>query len=98
MEGAAAAAGIAVLAVAAAWAYWRWVWFWRNPPRTVPAGDGIVSAADGIVVYVKAVQPGQPVVLIKQGEPVHFQDLTHQDARETSLVIGVFMKIGRAHV
>ncbi len=91
MESIAAAAGLALAAVAAAWAYWRWVWFWRNPPRSNPPGDGVLSAADGTVVYVKAVEPGQPVVTIKQGEPARLVDLAHHDASQTKLVIGVFM-------
>lgn len=40
-----------------AWLYWRHVWFFRNPPRRAPAEPGLLSPADGRVVYVKRVGP-----------------------------------------
>ena len=57
--GAAAAIGAAL--------FWRYVWFFRDPPRTPPAVPGIVSPADGTVVYVRRVRSGEDVVVIKQG-------------------------------
>ena len=42
----------------AGYAFWRNVWFYRNPGRTPPAAPGLVSPADGTVVYVKRVEPG----------------------------------------
>jgi phosphatidylserine decarboxylase len=81
----------AALATAAAYAYWRFRWFWRNPERKAPAGDGIVSAADGTVVYVKTVAPGEDVVSIKQGLTAKLTDLMHEDAAQPKVVIGVFM-------
>jgi len=60
-------AGLAVVGLFAAYLYWRYVWFFRNPRRSPPAEAGIVSPADGTVVYVRSVEPGEQVVAIKQG-------------------------------
>jgi len=76
---------------AAAYAYWRMVWFWRNPERTPPPGYGIVSAADGTVVYVKRVAPGQEVISIKQGLAARLSDIVREDVDAPKLLIGVFM-------
>ena len=60
--------GIAAFAIllAGAFLFWRYVWFFRDPPRTPPAEAGLVSPADGTVVYVRRVEPGEDVVAIKQ--------------------------------
>ena len=52
------AAGIAAASLFfAAYLFWRYVWFFRNPRRAPPADAGIVSPADGTVVYVRSVEP-----------------------------------------
>jgi phosphatidylserine decarboxylase len=84
------AAGIAALLLAA-WLFWRYLWFFRNPARSVPGAAGIVSAADGTVVYVRKVRPGEPVISIKRGLAAELTDIVHEDAKVTMLVIGVFM-------
>ncbi|MBC7803695.1 MAG: phosphatidylserine decarboxylase [Candidatus Parcubacteria bacterium] len=76
---------------AGAYAYWRYVWFWRNPARVTPAAEGVVSAADGTVVYVKTVAPGEAVVSIKQGLSARLADIMREDADAPKLLIGVFM-------
>lgn len=76
---------------AAALAYWRWVWFFRDPPRTPPAEAGIVSPADGTVVYVRRVAPNDDVVVIKQGVRATVRDILREDFIGTKLVIGIFM-------
>ncbi len=79
------------LALGAAYLYWRHVWFFRNPVRAVPRGEGVVSAADGTVVYVKKVEPGQPVINIKRGLSAKLADILHEDAPGPKLLVGVFM-------
>jgi phosphatidylserine decarboxylase len=81
----------AILAVAAAYLFWRHVWFFRNPARVTPGGEGIVSAADGTVVYVKKVEPGEPVISIKQGLAATLADILHEDEKVPKLLVGVFM-------
>ncbi len=84
------AAGAAAAALAA-FLYWRHVWFFRDPPRSPPAAQGILSPADGTVVYVRRVPPGEDVVVIKQGVRATLRDILRQDESITRLVIGVFM-------
>jgi phosphatidylserine decarboxylase len=88
--------GLILLAALAAvvlglWLFWRFVWFFRDPPRVPPAAPGIVSAADGIVVYAKLVGPGSEVVSIKRGLPVTLKDLLREEVDQPKVVIGVFM-------
>lgn len=73
------------------WLFWRYVWFFRDPPRTPPPEEGLVSPADGIVVYVRTAAPGEDVVVIKQGVRATIQDILRQDEGEPKLVIGIFM-------
>jgi phosphatidylserine decarboxylase len=81
---------IAALA-AGAYAYWRLVWFWRNPARVAPPGEGVVSAADGTVVYVRRVEPGEEVVSIKQGLAATLTDIVREDVAGPKVLVGVFM-------
>ena len=84
--------GLAALAAAGgAYAFWRNVWFYRHPARVPPAAAGLVSPADGTVVYVKKVEPGADVVVIKQGVAATVRDLVREDVARTKLVIGIFM-------
>jgi phosphatidylserine decarboxylase len=88
------ALGLALIAAAAAlaaWLYWRFVWFFRNPARAAPPGEGVVSPADGTVVYVKEVAPGAEVVSIKQGLAAGLKDIVREDVDVPKLLIGVFM-------
>jgi phosphatidylserine decarboxylase len=70
---------------------WRNVWFFRNPGRSPPDGEGILSPADGTVVYVKKVAPGEDVVVIKQGLSATVKDIMREDFEQAKLVIGIFM-------
>ncbi len=82
---------MAVAVLAGAFFYWRYIWFFRDPPRTPPAAEGLLSPADGTVVYVRRVEPGEDVVAIKQGVQAKVTDILRQDADEPKLVIGIFM-------
>lgn len=78
-------------AFAAAYAFWRYYWFWRNPPRTIPQGDHLVSPADGVVVYVKHAKPEEPIVSCKQGKAASINDIVRDDLRLPKVLIGIFM-------
>lgn len=82
---------LAGLFAAGGYFYWRYVWFFRNPSRTAPAEPGLVSPADGTVVYVRKAAPGEDVVVIKQGLRATVKDITREDDGEPKLVIGIFM-------
>ena len=88
------AVGLIVLAAAAfsgLFYYWRYIWFFRNPPRTTPGGDSITSPADGTVVYVKTVEPHEPVIAIKQGVSASINDILYEDLKKRRILIGIFM-------
>ncbi len=60
----------------ALFAFWRFFFFFRNPRRHIPADDSLVlSPADGFVLYVVRVRPGEPVFAVKDGERVLLDDL-----------------------
>lgn len=80
-----------------AYLMWRWVWFFRNPPRTVPPGENIVSPADGTVVYVKTVEPEEEVIVIKQGMAAQIKDIVRQDMDSRKVLIGIFMSPFNVH-
>ena len=82
---------ILVAGAAGAYVFWRFAWFYRSPRRLPPAGDNVVSAADGTVVYVKVLTPSEDVVHIKQGLAARLSDILHEDEALPKLLIGVFM-------
>jgi phosphatidylserine decarboxylase len=87
-----AAAALAVVAVAAAgYLFWRHIWFWRNPSRRPPPAEGILSAADGVVVYVKRLTATEDVIHVKQGLSARLSDIVREDLALPKLLIGVFM-------
>ena len=75
----------------AGYLFWRHVWFFRNPERAPPGAEGLLSPADGTVVYVKKVAPGEDVVVIKQGLSATVKDIMREDFDQAKLVIGIFM-------
>jgi phosphatidylserine decarboxylase len=81
----------AFVAAVASYLLWRHVWFFRNPRRTPPMEPGIVSPADGTVVYVRTVELGEEVVVIKKGIRATVKDILRQDVDEPKIVIGIFM-------
>ena len=71
--------------------YWRYIWFFRTPTRTVPDGDSITSPADGTVVYVRTVEPHEPVIVIKHGLSASVNDIVNEDLSTRKILIGIFM-------
>jgi phosphatidylserine decarboxylase len=84
-------AAVVVVGLALGYLFWRHVWFYRNPPRVPPAEAGLVSPADGTVVYVRSVAPGEEVVVIKEGVRALVKDILRADVDEPKVVIGIFM-------
>lgn len=88
-------AGLIALAAAAlaagAYLFWRRYWFFRSPPRTAPAAEGLLSPADGTVVYARVVAEGEPVVVIKKGVSATVRDIAREDLDHAKVVIGIFM-------
>ncbi|MGQ9687463.1 MAG: phosphatidylserine decarboxylase [Desulfobaccales bacterium] len=81
----------------AGYGFWRYVWFFRNPRRTAPPGENLVSPADGTVVYAKVMEPGEPVIAIKQGLRASINDIVKEDLEQPRILIGVFMSPFNVH-
>lgn len=86
-----AAASFFFIAAVSGWLFWRYVWFFRNPRRSIPEKEGILSPADGTVVYVRSVPPSVPVISIKKDRPVTLKDIVKADIAEEKILVGVFM-------
>lgn len=89
---------IAAVLSASAYLFWRYVWFFRNPHRDIPPdGSGILSPADGTVVYVKQMQPQESVINIKRGMKATLNDITREDLTRPKIVLGIFMSPFNVH-
>jgi phosphatidylserine decarboxylase len=78
--------------------FWRYVWFFRNPHRTSPPdGTGILSPADGTVVYARRMMPHEDVINIKQGMAATLNDITREDMTSPKILIGIFMSPFNVH-
>lgn len=71
--------------------FWRKVWFFRNPARRIPDSEGIVSPADGKVVYVERKAAGERVISVKQHQEVSIGDIVREDMEGEKLLVGIFM-------
>lgn len=85
-----------LVAVAIVWLgvlfYLRKIWFYRDPIRTAEAGpDGIVSPADGRVVYIKRFAKGM-VSAEKLGEEIPLEEIAGTAVQDTEgWAIGIYM-------
>jgi len=80
-----------LLLISCSYLFWRYYWFFRNPDRKIPGGEDIVSPADGTVVYVKQVQPHEPVISIKGKTSLRLSDIVRTDLSGALVLIGIFM-------
>jgi len=56
-----------VLSLIVIFLLWRFLYFFRNPDRRIEYNETeIKSPADGFVVYIKKVKPGQQIFSIKK--------------------------------
>jgi phosphatidylserine decarboxylase len=85
------------LAAAAGFLFWRHILFFRNPSRTPPIGDNIVSPADGTIVYVKCIQPHEEAIAIKKGISARLRDIVPEDLSGEKIHIGIFMSPFNVH-
>jgi phosphatidylserine decarboxylase len=88
--------GAVLLLLISAYLYWRYIWFFRNPGRT-PRGSGLVSPADGRVVYAQEVGPREKVIAIKKGAAASINDICRQDLACPKIHIGIFMSPFNVH-
>ncbi len=94
-----AAAILLALAVLAPFVWWRAWFFWRNPARCPPAGDALLCAADGRVVYVKRVRAGEVPVSVKGQRAMRLLECAPvlDAARGDGVLIGTYMSVFSVH-
>lgn len=80
--------------------FWRHLYFFRNPERKIPAGNNIVSPADGIIVYVERIKAGIIPVSRKGRDKIELNELTKvsDSIIRDGYLIGVFMSPFDVHV
>ncbi len=87
-----------VVLCASLYLFWRHVWFFRNPLRIIPPeGTGILSPADGTVVYASEMKPQESVINIKRGVKATLNDITKEDIGRPKILIGIFMSPFNVH-
>lgn len=82
---------VVVIFLCAGFLFWRYVWFFRNPVREIPVGESVVSPADGTVVYIREIEPGENVIVIKRGVAAQIQDILKEDIDAPKILLGIFM-------
>ncbi len=88
----------ALVFCASLYLFWRRAWFFRNPRRIIPPeGTGILSPADGTVVYAERMKPQESVISIKRGIKATLNDITREDISRPKILIGIFMSPFNAH-
>lgn len=80
-----------------AYLFWRYVWFFRNPRRKIPAGESILSPADGTVVYVKRLVEGEPAVSLKNGRSMEVGEIVREHVEQPKMLVGIFMSPFNVH-
>jgi phosphatidylserine decarboxylase len=88
--------GITVIAAAG----WVLVVFYRNPERAAPdRTDVIISPADGVVIYLRTIPPGEVPVADKKGHASLLRELQGTSLCESGAVaIGISMNLADVHV
>jgi phosphatidylserine decarboxylase len=90
--------GVVLLAT---WALWRFHLFNRDPERTPPEGaeNGVLSPADGTILYVQRVEAEEAPIAIKRGRAVPFSRFVGRTGvRGPGYLVGIFMHPTSVHV
>ncbi len=79
--------------------FWRCWFFMRNPKRYPPSGDGLLSPADGYVVYVKRVEAGNVPITIKNRQHIPLHELSAYPPllQSSGYLTGIFMTAFSVH-
>ena len=73
----------------------------KDPVRNPPAGNNIVSPADGTVIYVKRIKDGILPEVVKKDVPMPLSELIKDDSLEPpkdGYLIGVYMNLESVHI
>ncbi|MCU4162877.1 phosphatidylserine decarboxylase [Carboxylicivirga caseinilyticus] len=75
--------GLIVLLIVILFIVWRFWFFFRNPNRTIQYNENyILSPADGFIVYIRKVIPGEDIFAIKKGRKILLDELMFLDDQE----------------
>jgi len=75
--------------------------FVKDPPRQIPGGNNIVSPADGTVIYIKKIENGNAVEVVKRGIAIGLDELIKGDVSEQmkeGYLIGIYMNVESVHI
>jgi len=87
-----------VVLCASLYLLWRHVRFFRNSQLIIyPEGTGILSPADGTVVYAREMKPQESVINIKRGMQARLGDITREDIDRPKFLVGIFMSPFNVH-
>lgn len=72
----------------------------KDPERSVPAGDNVVSPADGTVLYVRRFEAGEVPLVIKRRATIPITEfLRFEDgAPRRGFIVGIYMNTFGVHV
>ena len=89
---------ICLLSLIALYFLWR-LYFLRNPKRTIPSGNVLVSPADGFVLYIKPVAKGEIPIALKNGKSISLSEVTGvQEFNQCSgKLVGIWMTALSVH-
>ena len=81
---------------------WRFLFFFRNPKRDIPYNDTqMLSPADGLIIYIKEVIPGEAIFSIKGENKILLKDLMFSDDpslfNKPGYLIGIYMSVFDVH-
>jgi phosphatidylserine decarboxylase len=91
---------IILILFTALYLWWRFFFFFRDPERTPPEGNNILSPADGTIVYIKKIKKNIIPISIKNKKEIKLEELTHQKnfLNKNYFLIGIFMHPTSVHV
>ncbi|MFH1861001.1 MAG: phosphatidylserine decarboxylase [bacterium] len=89
-----------IILFAGMYIWWRFYYFFRDPERKIPAGDNIVSPADGTIVYVKEINEGQIPMSVKKGKEIRLEEIANiqHNRFNKGYIIGIFMSPLSVHI
>lgn len=73
----------------------------KDPERTAPAGNSILSPADGRIIYIKPIENGILPEVVKRGVPIPLEEVIKQTPDkplENGYLIGIYMNTESVHV
>lgn len=73
----------------------------KDPPRQIPAGNNIVSPADGTVLYVKKIQNGIIPEVVKNDVVIPLEEMIKSKPAELmkdGFLIGIYMNVETVHI